>query len=104
MDEAWRQKVRERAYAIWVREGSPEGQAEQFWLMAEEELRAEGQGPIRPSAAPAAAETSNEAERSGEWDLTTMGKIMPWTTAWCVAAFQLVLNIQSARRGASRPC
>ena len=45
MDEAWREKVRERAYAIWLREGSPDGQAEQFWLMAEEELLAEGQGP-----------------------------------------------------------
>jgi len=44
MDEAWREKVRERAYAIWLREGSPEGQAEQFWLMAEEELLAEAQG------------------------------------------------------------
>jgi Protein of unknown function (DUF2934) len=50
MDEAWRGKVRERAYAIWLRQGSPEGQAEQFWLMAEEELLAEGQG--RASAPP----------------------------------------------------
>ena len=47
MDDAWEQKVRERAYAIWLREGSPEGHAEQFWLMAEEELMAEGQS--RPS-------------------------------------------------------
>jgi hypothetical protein len=39
MDEAWRQKVRERAYAIWEREGCPEGQAERHWLMAEQELR-----------------------------------------------------------------
>ena len=44
MDDAWQEKVRERAYAIWLREGSPDGQAEQFWLMAEEELLAEGQG------------------------------------------------------------
>jgi hypothetical protein len=44
MDEAWRERVRERAYAIWLRAGSPDGQAEQFWLMAEEELLAEGQG------------------------------------------------------------
>ena len=41
MDEAWREKVRERASAIWLRQGSPDGQAEQFWLMAEEELLAE---------------------------------------------------------------
>jgi hypothetical protein len=45
MDEAWQQRVRERAYAIWQLEGSPDGAAEQFWLMAEEELLAEGQGP-----------------------------------------------------------
>jgi hypothetical protein len=44
MDEAWREKVRERAYAIWLRAGSPDGRAEQFWLMAEEELLAEGPG------------------------------------------------------------
>ncbi len=47
VDEAWREKVRQRAYAIWLRQGSSDGQAEQFWLMAEEELLAEGQG--RPS-------------------------------------------------------
>ena len=45
MDEAWQQRVRERAYAIWQREGNPDGAPEQFWLMAEEELLAEGQGP-----------------------------------------------------------
>ena len=42
MDDPWEQLVRERAYAIWLREGSPDGHAEQFWLMAEEELLAEG--------------------------------------------------------------
>jgi len=47
MDEAWQQRVRERAYAIWQRQGNPDGAAEQFWLMAEEELLAEGQGPSR---------------------------------------------------------
>ena len=25
MDEAWQQRVRERAYAIWQREGNPDG-------------------------------------------------------------------------------
>jgi Protein of unknown function (DUF2934) len=50
MDEAWQQRVRERAYAIWQREGNPDGAPEQFWLMAEEELLAEGQGPAsRPA-------------------------------------------------------
>jgi hypothetical protein len=41
MDDAWEQRVRERAYAIWQREGNVDGSAEQFWLMAEEELLAE---------------------------------------------------------------
>jgi Protein of unknown function (DUF2934) len=61
MDEAWQQRVRERAYAIWQREGNPDGAAEQFWLMAEEELLAEEQEssstpaqdrPDRPRAEP----------------------------------------------------
>ena len=50
MDDPWEQLVRERAYAIWIREGSPDGHAEQFWLMAEEELLAEGHS--RPSRQP----------------------------------------------------
>jgi hypothetical protein len=57
MDDRWEELVRERAYRIWERAGSPEGHAEQFWLMAEEELLAEGYS--RPGAAPqAAAETA----------------------------------------------
>jgi hypothetical protein len=44
-DEAWQQRVRERAYAIWQRAGNPDGAAEQFWLMAEEELLSEVQAP-----------------------------------------------------------
>ena len=41
-DRTWEQKVRERAYAIWEREGRPDGAAERHWAMAETELRAEG--------------------------------------------------------------
>jgi hypothetical protein len=50
MNETWQQRVRERAYVIWQREGSPDGSAEPFWLLAEEELLAKGQ---RPSSGPA---------------------------------------------------
>src|SRR4051794_17542605 len=53
MDEAWRERGRERAYGIWQREGCPDGHAEQFWLMAEEELLEEGRG--QPGAQPEAA-------------------------------------------------
>jgi hypothetical protein len=51
MDEAaWRREVRERAYALWERDGRPEGQAEQHWFRAEAELRAEGRGPSQAAA------------------------------------------------------
>jgi len=36
MDEAWQRRVRERAYALWEREGRPESRAEQHWFRAEE--------------------------------------------------------------------
>ena len=38
------ERVRTRAYEIWEREGWPDGGAEQHWLRAEEELRAEDAG------------------------------------------------------------
>src|SRR4051794_37207945 len=48
MDAERDEKVHERAYAIWEREGRPEGGAERHWAEAEEELRAEEQGGGRP--------------------------------------------------------
>jgi hypothetical protein len=41
MDTEQEARVRERAHAIWEREGRPEGGAERHWARAEEELRAE---------------------------------------------------------------
>jgi hypothetical protein len=41
MKETWLAKLRERAYALWEREGRPEGDAARHWAQAEEELRAE---------------------------------------------------------------
>ena len=38
-DETWEQKLRERAHAIWEREGRPDGAAARHWAMAETELR-----------------------------------------------------------------
>jgi len=40
------QRVRERAHAIWEREGRPEGREKRHWAEAEAELRA-GEGPGR---------------------------------------------------------
>ncbi len=43
--------VRERAYAIWEREGRPTGRAEAHWFQALRELQTEGQLPgLRPTA------------------------------------------------------
>ena len=46
MDELWQQQIRERAFLIWQREGSSAGSPDQFNLMAEQELLAEGQTPL----------------------------------------------------------
>lgn len=62
MDERWEELVRERAYRIWERQGSPDGHAEQFWLMAEEELIAEG--ATRPGAVPEPVE--DKVDEAGE--------------------------------------
>lgn len=35
------QRVRERAYRLWERAGSPEGKSEEFWLQAEAEISGE---------------------------------------------------------------
>ena len=45
LDEVWQQQIRERAIAIWEREGRPAGDHDQFNAMAEQELVAEGQTP-----------------------------------------------------------
>ena len=38
MDGEQEERLRERAYAIWEREGRPDGQAERHWAQAEAEL------------------------------------------------------------------
>jgi len=38
------QQVRERAYEIWEKAGSPEGKSVEHWLQAEAETAAEEQG------------------------------------------------------------
>jgi hypothetical protein len=43
-------RVRARAYALWEREGQPEGGAERHWAQAEEEERAEAKGQARAPA------------------------------------------------------
>jgi DUF2934 family protein len=60
MDRTWEEKVRERAHAIWEREGRPQNAAEQHWSRAEEELRAEEEAE---KLAASVRETVPEAEQ-----------------------------------------
>jgi hypothetical protein len=43
------EKIAQRAYEIWVRKGRPAGTADQDWLQAEAELRAERPDPGLPN-------------------------------------------------------
>jgi Protein of unknown function (DUF2934) len=49
MDGDRAERLRERAYAIWEREGRPDGQAERHWAAAEAELG--GEAPAAPDPA-----------------------------------------------------
>ncbi|MBU3055793.1 DUF2934 domain-containing protein [Pseudomonas indica] len=39
-------EIRQRAYALWEKQGRPEGSAERFWAQAREQLQAERQQPL----------------------------------------------------------
>lgn len=48
MPEPTEQKIRERAHEIWERHGKPDGNAQEFWQLAEQELRNEDKSnPLR---------------------------------------------------------
>ncbi|WP_084029342.1 DUF2934 domain-containing protein [Bradyrhizobium sp. LMTR 3] len=48
MSEPTEQEIKNRAYEIWVRNGRPEGKEEEFWRLAEQELRNEDKSsPVR---------------------------------------------------------
>ena len=48
MPQPTEQEVRERAHQIWERQGKPEGREEEFWKLAEQELRNEDKSsPLR---------------------------------------------------------
>jgi hypothetical protein len=42
--EAEDDRIRRRAYELWVQSGQPEGSAEKFWLQAEREVKGESPG------------------------------------------------------------
>ncbi len=50
------QRIRERAYAIWLEEGCPDGRDREHWLLAEEEIigAAQQEAAQQETAKPAA--------------------------------------------------
>jgi hypothetical protein len=58
-------RVRARAYALWEREGQPEGGAERHWTQAEEEERAEARGQGEAPATEVAG-TAGRAQRGAK--------------------------------------
>jgi hypothetical protein len=48
MPEPTDKEIRERAYRIWQRNGKPEGREQEFWDLAQQELRNEDKSnPLR---------------------------------------------------------
>ena len=47
------ERIRHRAYALWEREGRPEGRAAEHWQIAAQEIEEEDRQADRAAAAPA---------------------------------------------------
>lgn len=48
MTQPTEKEIENRAYEIWERSGSPEGREDEFWQLAEQELRNEDKSsPLR---------------------------------------------------------
>ena len=46
------QKLRERAYQLWMEDGCKEGQSDQYWFQAEGEIRSEQSKTTQPVQIP----------------------------------------------------
>ena len=57
------QRIREKAYEIWERQGRPEGGHEEHWHQAEREIAEEGRGAATPESGGEAAEASEEVAK-----------------------------------------
>ncbi len=56
MDHSAEQQIRERAYALWQKEGSPEGRDQEFWERARLMLQAERAPPAQTPLSQRSAE------------------------------------------------
>ncbi|RFC65717.1 MULTISPECIES: DUF2934 domain-containing protein [Mesorhizobium] len=65
------ERIRERAHAIWDREGKPEGAAQRHWQQAEGEIEKEDSAPKKAAAKkpaakkPVATSASAKAKKTG---------------------------------------
>ncbi len=75
-DETILQKVRERAYAIWEREGRPDGRDREHWTMAEKEVT-----PMSLSAKPVKKAANGAAKAAPKTRAASAAaKVTPKTT------------------------
>lgn len=58
------ERIRERAHAIWDREGKPEGAAQRHWQQAEQEIDREDHVPAKKTPAKKPAATKKPAEKT----------------------------------------
>jgi|SRR5579884_2805504 len=67
MDSDKDERIRARAYAIWMEEGRPHGKHEEHWHRAAREIEREGKrgGPARGRAAASNAGTTQAARKTG---------------------------------------
>lgn len=63
MNEDREQQIRDRAYALWQRDGEPEGRDAEHWEQACRELEEESIG--KPDVAPGLANGSRPGDRGG---------------------------------------
>ena len=52
MDKELEEKIRERAYQLWMRHGSQHGRADEYWYQAEQEVRGESSETTGPEPLP----------------------------------------------------
>ncbi len=52
MDKELEEKIRERAYELWMRHGSQHGRADEYWYQAEQEIRGESAEATGPEPLP----------------------------------------------------
>ena len=65
MDTERDRRIRDRAYALWVEDGRPEGRSDEHWLRAEREA-GESEAPEDPSRSRPVGSSAKPRKPSGE--------------------------------------